>query len=199
MSYVIAVAGLPASGKSSLAEYLAREARLPLICKDSIKEALFDTVGFHSRQEKTTLNRAALKIMFYVGEQIIRAGQNVILENNFENDAYPYFEMLLEHNDVHCITISVGGDTKTIYERYVRRNRDPSRHRGHVLSTEYPEKKNPGHIPEPIAFKEFCQGFQERGMMDFKIGESVIYVDTTDFSKIRYEDILSALKQKLKE
>lgn len=198
MSYIIAVAGLPASGKSSLAEYLTKETHIPLICKDSIKEALFDTIGFHSRKEKTVLNRASLKIMFYAGKQIIKTGQNVILENNFENDAYPYFEMLLKDPNVQCITISVGGDTKVIYERYVKRNRDPSRHRGHVLSTEYPEKKKPGQIPEPISFEEFCQGFQERGMTDFKIGESVIYVDATDFSKVRYEDILLELKEKLK-
>ena len=42
---LILVSGPSAAGKSSLAETIARELRLPLIAKDTIKEALFDTLG----------------------------------------------------------------------------------------------------------------------------------------------------------
>ena len=46
---LIAVSGLPGSGKSTLSEYIAKETGISLICKDSVKEALFDTIGFQNK------------------------------------------------------------------------------------------------------------------------------------------------------
>ena len=51
--YCILVAGIPASGKSFFADYLANDLSIPLISKDQIKELLFDAVGFRSREEKS--------------------------------------------------------------------------------------------------------------------------------------------------
>ncbi len=51
--YGILVTGIPASGKSTMAEYLSEALHIPVISKDKIKEILFDTVGFHSRTEKS--------------------------------------------------------------------------------------------------------------------------------------------------
>ena len=38
--FIIVISGLPGSGKSHLAEYIAEKLKLPMICKDSIKEVL---------------------------------------------------------------------------------------------------------------------------------------------------------------
>lgn len=92
------------------------------------------------------------------------------------------------------ITIFFGGDERVIYRRYVERNADPTRHRGHVLSTCYPEKDNIGVIPEPISLQEFQESFRKRGMSVFRIGEKRIDVDTTDFSKVDYDAILQRLR-----
>ncbi len=50
--YCILVTGIPAAGKSTMAETLAENLKLPVISKDTIKELLFDCVGFRSREEK---------------------------------------------------------------------------------------------------------------------------------------------------
>lgn len=197
MLHVVIVAGLPGSGKSTLASRLAEALKLPLICKDTIKEALFDTVGFRNREEKTILNTASLRILFYAAKQILTGGSGVILENNFENDAYPLFEDLFRCVHAHPLTVFVGGETMAIYKRYIARDQDAFRHRGHVLSTEYPERVDIGHIPEPISFELFCQRFRERGMMDFRVGNDVVYVDATDFSKIDFDDILEQVRKYL--
>lgn len=42
--YCILVTGMPAAGKSTMAEVLSERLKLPVISKDTIKELLFDNV-----------------------------------------------------------------------------------------------------------------------------------------------------------
>ena len=56
------VTGPPGAGKSTLAEYLARELCLPLISKDGIKEILFDTLGWHDREWSKKLGHASFEL-----------------------------------------------------------------------------------------------------------------------------------------
>ena len=191
--FIILISGLHGSGKSHLAEYIAEKLKLPMICKDSIKEVLFDTIGFRNRGEKTKLNEASLEIMFYVSEELLKTNQSLILENNFENNAYPFFKELKMKFDVQLLTVLIEGDTKTLYNRYVQRNKDPKRHRGHILSTEYPEREKNNYIPEPITYETYYQDFKKRGMSDFCVGENTIRVDVTEFSKIDYANILEKI------
>lgn len=44
--YCILVAGMPASGKSTVAEKIAEALEIPMLSKDAIKEVLFDDLGF---------------------------------------------------------------------------------------------------------------------------------------------------------
>ena len=58
--YCILVAGMPASGKSTIAVRISESLGIPMLSKDSIKEVLFDDLGFHSRAEKVQLGTAAM-------------------------------------------------------------------------------------------------------------------------------------------
>ena len=49
---IIVLAGMPASGKSTVAAKLSAVFSLPVLAKDELKEALFDTVGFSCYAEK---------------------------------------------------------------------------------------------------------------------------------------------------
>lgn len=42
--YCILVAGMPASGKSTLALKISRELNIPMLSKDSIKERMYDDI-----------------------------------------------------------------------------------------------------------------------------------------------------------
>ena len=53
--YCILVTGIPAAGKSTMAKVMSEKLKLPVISKDTIKELLFDNVGFQSRAEKVKL------------------------------------------------------------------------------------------------------------------------------------------------
>lgn len=58
--YCILVTGIPAAGKTTMAEYLSERMHLPVFSKDTAKELLYDHVGFRSRKEKVNLGIAAL-------------------------------------------------------------------------------------------------------------------------------------------
>ena len=45
---LIIIAGMPASGKSTVAEKLSRIFGYPVLEKDALKEELFDTIGCRS-------------------------------------------------------------------------------------------------------------------------------------------------------
>lgn len=77
--YCILMAGVPAAGKSTMANAIAKQLKLPVISKDMIKELLFDNIGFQSREEKVNLGIASMEIMYYVAGQLMKAGQPFIL------------------------------------------------------------------------------------------------------------------------
>ena len=62
----VAVSGPPGSGKSTVAEPLARELGLPLIAKDTIKEALMDALGVRDVEASKRLGAAAIEVMLAV-------------------------------------------------------------------------------------------------------------------------------------
>lgn len=197
MGNLIIVAGLPASGKSSFAEYASCALHIPLISKDSIKEVLFDYVGFKSHDEKTALNNASLFIMFYVARQILKEDQDIILENNFENNALDPLMTIISENECNVISVLFTGEMEILYKRYIERNCSTGRHRGHVLSDCYPEKEDIIKKPKPISFSKYRRDFSARGMNNFIVGENNIIVDATDFKTVSYDQIINRIQEYL--
>lgn len=62
----VVVSGPPGSGKSTVAEPLARELELPLIAKDTIKEALMDVLGVPDIEASKGLGAASIEVMLAV-------------------------------------------------------------------------------------------------------------------------------------
>lgn len=194
--YCILVTGIPAAGKSTMAAILSERLKLPVISKDGIKELLFDNVGFRSRAEKVNLGIAGMEIMYHIAGELMKAGQAFILENNFEYSSEPGMKNLLEKYPYSALTITLTGDYKVIYQRFLERESSPDRHRGHVVNDCYPEKK--GNGPEgpktaSISYENYVRGIEQRGFEGFCVAGRQIKVDTTDFSKIDMEELLSQI------
>ena len=193
--YCILVTGSPAAGKSTMAEVMSERLKLPVISKDTIKELLFDNVGFQSRAEKVNLGIASMGIMYYVAGQLMRAGQPFILENNFESSEYG-IKNLMEKYQYSVLTITLTGDYKVIYQRFLERENSPDRHRGHVVNDCYPEKKENNLKTlkaKTISYEDFVRGIEQRGFDVFCVDGRQIKVDTTDFSKISMEELFSQI------
>lgn len=194
--YCILVTGIPAAGKSTMAKDLSERLKLPVISKDIIKELLFDNVGFQSRAEKVKLGMASMEIMYYVAGQLMKAGQAFILENNFEYSSEQGMKNLLEKYQYSALTITLTGDYKVIYQRFLERENSPDRHRGHVVNNCYPEKEENRQNPlkaKTISYENFVRGIEQRGFDAFCVDGRQIKVDTTDFSQMNIEELFSQI------
>lgn len=193
----VLVTGIPASGKTRLAEYLSESLGFPMLSKDRAKEILFDTVGFRSRAEKVALGAAAMEFCYYFAEQMMKRGKPFLLENNFESTSKPGIEALLKRYDCRPVTVFLTGDYETVYRRFLERDQSPDRHRGHVVNTCYPEPEGARPPYAPVSLEQFTAGIVGRGMADFDVGGPRIVVDTTDFSKVDYEEIAQQVREAL--
>ena len=183
-SVCILVAGVPASGKSTMAASLSKELGIPVFSKDAIKERLFDTLGFNSREEKVRLGIAAMEIMYDAARACLSCGRSVILENNFEDASRESLAKLLAEYPCAVVTVQMTGDLRAIYDRFAARDQSPQRHRGHVVNDCYPEKPGSERMHTTIPYEVFARSMCERGMDRLPWEGTCIQVDATDVSKI---------------
>lgn len=191
--FCILITGIPAAGKSTAAAYLSRALHLPVFSKDSIKELMFDRIGFRSRKEKVQLGLASMDILYYVAEQMMKQGLPFILENNFETVSFQPLMNLLEHYSCTAVTVSLTGDYRVIYERFLERDKSPERHRGHVVNDCYPEQGTEPPAP-PISYEAFLAKIEQRGMDSFTANGPRIAVDTTDFSRVDWDGLVRQIR-----
>jgi predicted kinase len=76
---IVVVAGIPGSGKTTLARVLAPGLGLPLISKDTIKEALFDMLGTGDLAWSQQLGRASHAVMYALAAE----ARSAVLESHF--------------------------------------------------------------------------------------------------------------------
>jgi predicted kinase len=80
---LVIVTGPPASGKSALAEDLARELTLPLLAKDDVKLALYRSLGAPDQAASGRMGEAAFEILFSLAERLLEAGVGLVVDGNF--------------------------------------------------------------------------------------------------------------------
>ena len=153
----VVVAGLPGSGKTSLARPLARELGLPLLSKDTVKEALFDVLGTGDLEWSQTLGRASHRVMYALAGE----SHGAVLESHFwrglsEPDLLGLGSPIIQ---VYCrcpVELAVA--------RYYDRAASPERH--------------PGHLPEHQS-DEVTRTWRESEPAPLDLGGPLIEVDTT--------------------
>ncbi len=143
---LILVTGLPGTGKSTLARAIASRYRVPILCKDTIKEPLLDRIGAADRAGSRRLSDASFAIMFGLARECLKAGVDLVLEGNFRPGEHEeplqasMVDFAVEVAQVLCRT------TESVrVARLKARAADPSRHPGHrdvESATEAPQPTN---------------------------------------------------------
>jgi predicted kinase len=136
---VILITGHPAAGKTTLARYLAQELRLPLICKDALKETLLDSIGWHSDEDSRRLSIAAWTLLYEQVEELLRAGVSHVVEANFTPEyADTRWQRLANTYPFRLIQLRCEADGDTLLQRYRDRITTGERHPGHVDGSNEP-------------------------------------------------------------
>jgi thymidylate kinase len=121
----VVVSGLAASGKTSVAQPLAQALGIPLISKDTIKEALFDAVGFGGLTWSKTLSRGADAAMVRIAEDV----DGAVLDNFWYLDTVAE---LLAPLPRPIVEVFCRCDPDVAFERFRGRDRHPG-HADHDL------------------------------------------------------------------
>ena len=181
---LILVLGLPATGKTSLAREIAEEFNLPLICKDDIKEIIFDTIGWSDRDWSIKVGKSAFAIMDYIIEQQLKSGCSLIVESPFNpRFTNPQFAKWQATYNFKALQVLCHADGKVLTERFKARGAQQDRH--------------PGHRDEHN-LSEFSDKLIKGKANTLTLDGDIVEVDTTDFDKINkklvFDQIRSALQ-----
>src|SRR5690349_15392470 len=123
---VVVVTGPPAAGKTTIARELAARLRLPLLAKDTIKEALFDGLGTGDLDWSRRLGEATFLALLALARVSVASGAGLVLEGSFVRGSELESELAaLPASFVQvCCSAPV--------ERLVERDESRTRHPGHV-------------------------------------------------------------------
>jgi len=123
---VVVVTGPPAAGKTTVAREIARSLRLPVIAKDTIKEALFDGLGIGDLAWSQRLGPPTFLIMLALLEESIAADASVVVEANFVRGSE--FATRLAALPARFVQVHCSAPLEVLLSRYEERKRHP----GHV-------------------------------------------------------------------
>lgn len=126
---LVMVNGVPASGKSSVAQKLSQAAGWPLLSLDTVKNPFLEEIGNVDRPFNRTLGRASLKAMF----DVLAAapdGTTVVMDAWFGFQPRDFVQALIERTGIDAIAeLWCHAPPEVIGERY--RTRSAERLPGH--------------------------------------------------------------------
>lgn len=126
------VSGPPCSGKSTLAQGLARELGWPLVAKDAFKEPLFDVLDAGDPGASRRLSELAFAAQFAAARALLETGSPVLLEGNFRRDTHgPVIMALSSTSDARLLQLACTAPAGVLAARRRDRALSGMRHPGH--------------------------------------------------------------------
>lgn len=157
MDVKLIVTGLPGSGKSTLARQLGEALALPVLDKDKILEALYDSLGIGDATWRSRLSRAADDVLFTLAAE----AKCAVLDNWWHHDTAPE---RLRRLDGELVEVFCDCDVALAAERFRMRVRHP----GHL---------DPRLSPEEVAERVATIRATYRGPL--RLGGPLLTVDTS--------------------
>jgi predicted kinase len=149
---------------------LASDLCLPLVSKDSIREVLFDCLGWQDRTWAQLLGRASTDLMFHFAETQLEAGCSLIMDNAFApNLSTPRFQALQKRYGANVVQVICNTDSEMLFRRFAERAASGDRH--------------PGHGDEAV-LDELRVNLEKELSPIMDLGGPIIRVDTTDLAQV---------------
>ncbi len=106
----------------------------------------------------------------------MKVGSPLIVESNFVKESVPIIKKLLTKYNYRSITVRFEGDLHILHKRFLKREYSTERHEGLISNGLFDDFEN----FEQAAIKS----------KEFKINNNEIIVDTTDFLKVNFNEII---------
>lgn len=135
MKKLLLIMGDLATGKTTFANRLSQRYDAVLFFKDSIKEALGDTIGFTNRAENLKLSQASAELMYLMFRQFSQLGKDLILESNFRIAELEKLHALADAGGYRVLTLVLSGDAEVLYPRFLNRKHNENRHPVHLCGS----------------------------------------------------------------
>lgn len=130
---IVLITGHPCTGKTTLAEVLARELKLPLTCRDHLKEVLLDTLGCSTEEWSNRLSVASWTLLYQQIERLLAAGVDQMVESNFDPKyANAKWARLRQHYSFGLLQVRCETSPEVLIARYRERIANGTRHPGHI-------------------------------------------------------------------
>lgn len=184
-NYMIIITGMSATGKTTYAKIISEKLKIPLFCKDSIKEILFNNFGSEvsSYEEKRQIGIASYDIFYYQIEQLMKSENPIILESNFSEESSIILKKLIKKYNYDSITLRFEADLEILHKRFLAREQ---------LSERHPALISNGTFDD---FEEFKKIYQK--IKKFKINDNELLINTTDFSNVDIDKVINTINHML--
>ncbi len=175
---LILISGMPATGKSTFAGWLAKRLRAPLVSYDRLLDQVCRIIDASGADPTAALAMRAMPyelFLFELEEHLATCGLTVA-EYIFSTKMTGLLEELTEQYGVKALNIHFDCDPQTAYRRYTQRNA--------LL---------PGTKTRPdVSWEDFLKGTEQNRA--FRFGTRVLEVAGEDLEAVSYQEILAKLE-----
>jgi predicted kinase len=125
---LVIILGTPASGKTTLARRLGVDLGITCLCKDDVKEALFDVLGPADRQGSRRFSEASFAALLRLARTQLGAGQSCLVEGNWRPTHAAAVLQVQNQTGARVAQICCRTQPQEIARRFMSR----TRHAGHL-------------------------------------------------------------------
>ena len=188
MNKLIIITGISGSGKTTIASNIYNYyKKSTIISMDTLKENIYDLVGFNNYEEKQKLKDIVYDTFIKILKECMkRQDENIIIEYPFNKKWENIFRELVSKYNYDAITIKVKGkDYDTIFKRLDTRNNSTRRHPSHSLTNYNLKEKDKYKSSNELDYNELKIDYYNDKYTSICIGKEINYInDGIDYNKL---------------